>query len=125
MKQIRVVIIDDEPIAIEVVKALIAQLAPDLLIEGTAREGLEAVEKINALQPDLVFMDVDMPLLNGYDVLQRLTYRSFYLVLTTGFETLRPGAATGFVSLSLSKPIDPAEFLDCVHFVRQQLGTAA
>lgn len=125
MKQIRVVIIDDEPIAIEVVKALIVQLAPDLIIEGTAREGLEAVEKINSLKPDLVFMDVNMPLLNGYEVLQKLSFRSFCLVFTSGSETIPATATNGLVPMSLSKPIDPVEFLDIVHSVRQQLGRAA
>lgn len=125
MKPIRVIIIDDEPIAIEVIQELIAQLAPDLIVAGTAREGVEAVEKIDALQPDLVFMDVDMPLLNGYEVVQNLSFRSFYLVFTTGYETIPPGTIGGIVTSSLSKPIDPAEFLDVVCTVREYMATAS
>jgi two-component system LytT family response regulator len=121
MSPIRVVIIDDEPIAIEVIRELILQLAPGLQIAGTAREGLEAVEKINSLQPDLVFMDVDMPLLNGYGVLKKLSYRSFYLVLTTGYETVPEGRIEGISTVSLSKPVDPMEFLQIINTVQQKI----
>ncbi|RYZ59194.1 MAG: response regulator transcription factor [Chitinophagaceae bacterium] len=125
MKQIRVVIIDDEPIAIEVVWELIGLLAPEFSVEGTARDGVEAVEKINALEPDLVFMDVDMPLVNGYQVLQQLTYRSFFLVFTSGYETIPADSVHNMDFLSLSKPIDPSEFKDIVHSVRQRFATTA
>lgn len=121
MKKISVVIIDDEPIAIEVIKELIVQLTPNLVVTGTAREGLEAVEKIDALKPDLVFMDVDMPLLSGHEVLQRITYRSFFLVFTTGYVSPPAGTIHGIVSTSLSKPIDPAEFLKIVQTVQQHM----
>ena len=123
MKPIRVVIIDDEPIAIEVIKELIVQLAPDLVVTGTARDGREAVEKIDSLQPDLVFMDVDMPLLTGHEVVQKLAYRSFYLVFTTGYTSPPTTGTQDIVSSSLSKPIDPLEFLGVIRAVRQYGAT--
>ncbi|HEV7333871.1 MAG TPA: response regulator [Flavisolibacter sp.] len=122
MKEIRVLIIDDETIAREVIKELIAQLTTGVTVVGVAKDGSEAIEQITALKPDLVFMDLDMPLINGYEVIERLSYRSFYLVFTTGYTTETMKTTNGMVTSSLSKPIDPAEFLATIEKVRQYLS---
>ena len=123
MKQIRAVIIDDESVAIEVIKELIAHLTTDITVVGTAGDGFDAIEKITLLKPDLVFMDLDMPFLHGYAVIERLVYRSFYLVLTTGYSTQPTKTTNGITTTSLSKPIDPAHFLLTIDTVRRHLIT--
>src|SRR5208283_929206 len=70
-KRVRVLIVDDSAFA----RIMIAKhLANDLQIEiaGTARDGLDAIEKIKVLKPDVVTLDVEMPMLDGVTALQRI-----------------------------------------------------
>lgn len=122
MNPIRVVIVDDEAVAIEVIQELIAQLTTDVAVAGTARNGYDAIEKITMLKPDLVFMDLDMPLMNGYEVVEKLTFRSFYLVFTTGYTMQEIKKTNGMPTSFLSKPIDPAEFVYTIEHARRHLS---
>lgn len=124
MKQIRVIVIDDEPIAIEVIKELILQLTPDLVVDSTATNGLDAVQKITLLKPDLVFLDVDMPLMNGFDVLHRFRDRHFAIVFTTGFESDTLKKLKQESVDYLLKPIDPDEFRDAVSRAKEKMEMA-
>ena len=68
---IRVMVVDDEPLAREHLIALLAD-EPDMTVVAEAGGGSEAVRLIKAERPDLVFLDVQMPGLNGFDVLRAL-----------------------------------------------------
>jgi two-component system LytT family response regulator len=122
MRQINVVIIDDEPIAIEVIKELVNHLTTDLSVVGTATNGVDAVQKIKSLQPDLIFMDVDMPLMNGIEVLEKFPNRHFELIFTTGFESQALKKVVHKAVAFLLKPIDPAEFVAAVEKARKKIG---
>ncbi|MCL4794201.1 MAG: LytTR family DNA-binding domain-containing protein [Bryobacteraceae bacterium] len=65
------VLADDEPLAIDELAYLLKEF-PEIEIVGTARNGLEAVERIEHLEPDLVFLDVQMPGLDGLGVINKL-----------------------------------------------------
>src|SRR6478735_7160249 len=71
MKKIRVLVVDDEPLAREGVLAMI-QNDPELEIIGTAPDGQVALQVIRAQRPDLVFLDVQMPKRDGFAVLAEL-----------------------------------------------------
>ena len=64
---LRTLIVDDEPLAIERLQILCASL-PDLALVGTASDGEAALRLVEALQPELVFLDIAMPGLTGLDV---------------------------------------------------------
>lgn len=66
----RALIADDEPHLIRHLQALLAQAWPELDVVATARNGLEAAERIAALQPELAFLDIQMPGLTGIEVAQ-------------------------------------------------------
>jgi len=67
----RTIVVDDEPVAREAVLTLLAG-EPAIEVVGEAGNGREAVEVIRATQPDLLFLDVQMPDLDGFQVLERL-----------------------------------------------------
>lgn len=67
----RAVIVDDEPAAREVIRSLLVEHTAILVI-GEATNGREAVEVVKQLQPDLLFLDVQMPDLDGFGVLEQL-----------------------------------------------------
>jgi two-component system, NarL family, response regulator NreC len=65
----RILIVDDQPIVRQALRALLSS-ANEWRVCGEAVDGLEAVEKANALQPDLIIMDISMPRLNGIEAAQ-------------------------------------------------------
>ena len=67
----RVVVADDEPLARRVIRELLA-IEADVTIVAEARTGLEAVQAVRSSAPDLLFLDVEMPDLNGFDVLKAM-----------------------------------------------------
>ena len=68
---IRTLIVDDEPLARERLRELLDD-RPDVTVIGEADDGLEAAEVIRETEPDLVFLDVQMPGLNGIDVIEEV-----------------------------------------------------
>src|SRR4051794_20430733 len=68
-RPIRTLIVDDEPLARERMRTLLGT-ETDVEVVGEARDGLEAVENILGQSPDLVFLDVQMPKLDGFEVIQ-------------------------------------------------------
>jgi two-component system LytT family response regulator len=84
---IRVLVVDDEPLAREHLIALLAD-EPDMVVVGEAGGGSEAVRLIRSERPDLVFLDVQMPGLNGFDVLRSLPSDQLPLVVfVTAYDT--------------------------------------
>lgn len=68
---IRTIVVDDEPLACKRLVKLLEQ-DPEIKVIEVCADGKEAIEKINEKQPDLVFLDIQMPEINGFDVLQNL-----------------------------------------------------
>ena len=66
---IRILLVDDQPLFRSAIATLIAE-QPDMVVLGEAANGLEGVEKAHALNPDLVVMDVEMPVMNGVEAVR-------------------------------------------------------
>lgn len=73
MKKIKVVIIDDEPLARNLLKEYL-EAHDNYLLIAECKNGVEAVGVINAMQPDLIFLDIQMPGKTGFDVLEELEF---------------------------------------------------
>lgn len=85
---ITTVLVDDERLALEELAYLLKEF-PDLEVAGTASNGLEALEVIDELDPDLVFLDVQMPGLDGLGVIHKLREtrdRLPYFILATAYD---------------------------------------
>lgn len=85
MEKIKVVIIDDEILARNLLKEYLAQNENFTLI-AECKNGIEAVGVINALQPDLIFLDIQMPGKSGFEVLQELEFFP-KIIFSTAFDT--------------------------------------
>ena len=86
MKRIRTLIVDDEPLARDGIE-MMAKVDPEIEIVGRCAEGRAAVEAIRAQQPDLVFLDVQMPQLDGFEVLaELLPAERPFVVFVTAYE---------------------------------------
>ena len=84
MNEIRTLIIDDEHLAREVVKSYISKI-PELCIVGEASNGFDGIKLIQDLKPELIFLDIQMPKLNGFEMLELLENMPL-VVFTTAFD---------------------------------------
>ena len=82
---------------------------PEVAVIGEARDGLEAVEKIDKLQPDLLFLDIEMPGLTGFEVLQAIPEKSLLplVIFVTGYDEHALAAFEANALAYLLKPVEP------------------
>lgn len=92
MDPIRVLIVDDSPFMRKALERMLQ--APDIVVVGTARDGLDALEKIPQLNPDIVTLDVEMPRLDGLGCLKRIMAEMPRAVLMVSSLTQEGAAAT-------------------------------
>ncbi len=115
---IRTVIVDDEPLARERIGALLAGES-DFTVEGEAGDGPEAVRVIEGLRPDLVFLDVQMPGCNGFDVIAALDPdRAPFVVFVTAYDEYALRAFDVHALDYLLKPFDRERFGKTIHRAR-------
>lgn len=117
-------IADDEPLLRDVLVRLLAQAWPQLAIVAQARNGREAVERFEALQPDICFLDVQMPGLSGVDAAREIGRRA-HLVFVTAFDQYAVQAFAHGALDYLVKPVEPARLADTVVRLQERLRTAA
>ena len=117
---IKAIIIDDEVHCLKALSMLLEEHCPDVqLLEkcASARKGLEAIEK---LQPELVFLDIEMPVMNGFELLEQLTEIPFAIIFTTSYDQYAIKAFRFSALDYLLKPIDPSELVSAVRKVKEQ-----
>ena len=78
----RALIADDEPHLARALQAELAALWPELQVVAVARNGVEAAERIAALQPELAFLDIQMPGLTGLQLIQSLPKKPLFILVT-------------------------------------------
>jgi two-component system response regulator LytT len=118
----RAVVVDDEQLAREELGYLLGQLGGVEVI-GQAGNGLEAVDTIDRLQPDLVFLDVQMPGLTGFDVARRLADADAgaQIVFVTAYDQRAIEAFEVNAVDYLLKPVDPARLDTAVQRARRRI----
>jgi len=85
MKQkVKVIIIDDESLSREITKEYLSP-KKEIKIAAECSNGFEAIKKINELKPDLIFLDIQMPKLNGFEVLELLEDHPV-IIFTTAYD---------------------------------------
>ena len=119
---IRALIVDDEPLGREAVRTLLSGDA-SVTVVGEASDGVAAIEQIESLRPDLVFLDIQMPECDGFGVLEALPQdRLPVVVFVTAFDRYAIDAFAVHALDYLLKPIDPARFRAALERVKSTLG---
>lgn len=116
----RTLIVDDEPLAREALQGLLAEL-PGVDVVGTAANGLEAVQQIEALAPEAVFLDIEMPGLDGFEVLGSVRSMPPF-VFVTAYDEYAIRAFEANAVDYLLKPIDPERVRRSVGRLRERAG---
>jgi two-component system LytT family response regulator len=114
MEPVRALVVDDEPLARDRIRDLLAA-DPDVEVVGTCGDGVEAVEAIRALAPDLVFLDVQMPERGGFDVVETIGVdRMPVVVFVTAHDDYALRAFEAHALDYILKPFDEARFRDAL-----------
>ncbi|MDR1760246.1 MAG: response regulator [Fibrobacter sp.] len=105
--KLRTLIIDDEPLARLRMRKLLEVFPDDIAVLGEAGSGEEAVEKIQSLEPDLIFLDIQMPGMDGFGVLSSLDEDDIPMVVfTTAYDDYALRAFDEYAVDYLLKPIE-------------------
>jgi two-component system, LytTR family, response regulator len=121
MQTISAVIIDDEPGNVLTLLELVKQYCPNVIVVGTAADPLKGYELIIETAPQLVFLDIEMPYGNAFDLLDKLVPVSFEVIFVTAFNDYAIKAFKYAALDYLLKPININELKAAVNKVSQRL----
>lgn len=117
---IRAIIVDDEPLALDVMRSLL-RAHNDVDVLGAYRSGSRALDAIHEFGPDLVFLDIQMPGMSGFELISKLQPEHMPAVIfATAFDSFAVKAFDVHAVDYLLKPIDPARLAKSLQRVRQQ-----
>ncbi len=103
---LRAVLVDDEEKALKVLAIKIKRFFPEINIIATCQNPTEAIKTIETKKPDLVFLDIEMPQLNGFDVLQSIKNPDFEIIFVTAYSDYALDAIQHCAIGYIVKPID-------------------
>jgi two-component system, LytTR family, response regulator len=116
----RVAIVDDEELARQILREYLARL-PDLEVVAECANGFEAVKAVSELRPDLLLLDVQMPKLSGFEVLE-LVGKEVAVVFTTAYDQYALRAFEVHAVDYLLKPFSPERLAEALSRARERLG---
>lgn len=120
MVPIRTLVVDDEPIARRVLREELDQIE-NIEVMGEAQSGIRALEQIDNHKPDLVFLDLQMPEMGGFEVIRNLTPPYPTIVIVTAFDQYAIEAFEAGAVDYLLKPVSQDRLAHCINRVRQLL----
>lgn len=135
MNMLRTVLIDDEPDSIRLMRLNLERYFPQTTILETFTDSTKALEQIPSLQPDLLFLDIEMPVMNGFELLEKLPGLNFSVVFVTAYNQFAIRAFRFNALDYLVKPVNKEELglavaraekqqhlhIDQLHILQQQL----
>ena len=107
----KTIIVDDEVFCTDVLSIMITKYCPQLHIIGVFNNAEEALQAIEEKQPDLVFIDIEMPLLNGFELIKKCNEINFKIIFTTAYDQYALKAFKFNTIDYLLKPIDKEELV--------------
>lgn len=120
---INTILIDDEVDGLEDLRHSIEKYCPDISIVGTFQQPSEAIEAIKMLKPDLVFLDVQMPGMSGFELLQKISPVSFNVIFVSAYDRYAIKAIRFSALDYLLKPVDVDELIQAVSRAKERLGS--
>jgi len=113
--KIKTILIDDERKALAILKNKLERLCPNIEIIAETQNPVEGVALIKKLEPQLIFLDIAMPDLNGFDVLKQFSEPKFEIIFATAFNDYAIDAIKHCAIGYLVKPIDNADLVAAVN----------
>jgi two-component system LytT family response regulator len=116
---LKAIIIDDESAALRTLELLLNSYCPDVTVVGKGQSVAEGIELINRHNPDIVFLDIEMPEANGFDLLEKITNLSFEVIFITAYNQFAVKAFKYSAIDYILKPIDIEELVKAVEKVSE------
>lgn len=110
----RTIIVDDEKHSRDALHMMLERYCPHVAVQALCSNGPEALAAIEQLHPDLVFLDIEMPGMDGFQVLEACNYHSFVVIFITAYDQYALQAIHHSALDYLLKPIDSNELKDAV-----------
>ena len=111
---IKAILIDDEEHCRDSLSIQLARYCPQVRLLAACASAAEGLKAIEQLHPDVVFLDVEMPRMNGFELLQEFTNISFEVIFTTGYDAYAIKAIRFSALDYLLKPIDKEELIKAI-----------
>lgn len=118
---IKAVIVDDEPYSCESLATLLERYCPAVKVADICYSGEDGLQAIEEQQPQIVFLDIEMPKMNGFEMLEKLSEIHFEIIFTTSYDQYAIKAIRFSALDYLLKPIDREELQRAVQKVTQRL----
>jgi two-component system, LytTR family, response regulator len=123
MPNFKVLIVDDEPISRRRLRRLLA-LEPECELAGECENGCEAIDSLEREKIDILFLDVQMPEMDGFEVIHAITRSHPLIIFTSAYDEYALRAFEVHAFDYLLKPFDRRRFRDCVQRACTQLAQA-
>ena len=118
---LKAIIVDDEPHCCKTLDSLLKRYCPEVNVIATCANGVDALKAIQTLNPNLVFLDVEMPKMNGFEMLEQLHEINFHLIFVTSYDAYALKAIRFSAIDYLLKPVDREELQTAVQKVIKRM----
>lgn len=122
--QLRAIIVDDEQKGIDSLSLLINFFVKEVKVVATSTSAKAAIELIENYKPEIVFLDINMPEMNGFELLEKLTWKEFNLIFTTAHQEYALRALKNDAIDYLLKPIDHEDLRSSIDKVIAQVTSS-
>lgn len=117
---LRAIIIDDEESGIDTLKILVSRNSELMRVVASTQQPEEGIRLIDDYRPDVVFLDISMPTMNGFEVLNQADYKKFKLIFTTAHKEFAIEAIKSRAFDYLLKPIGSEDFKRCFRAIEKR-----
>ncbi|HNB80537.1 MAG TPA: LytTR family DNA-binding domain-containing protein [Chitinophagaceae bacterium] len=117
---IKALIIDDEQNSIDMLEWLLKTYCPDVEILHTCNSAEEGIHALRKHEPDIVFLDIEMPKMNGFDMLEAIGTPPFEIVFITAYDHFAVRAFRYAALNYLLKPVDPDELMKTIQRLKEK-----
>ena len=117
--QLKAIIVEDEANSREILRNYLGKYCKNVTLKGEAATIQEGLELIDSEKPDLIFLDVEMPFGNAFDLLDQVPDRSFETIFVTAYNQYAMDALNSHAAYYLMKPINIDELVKAVTYVVQ------
>ncbi|MEO6819455.1 MAG: LytTR family DNA-binding domain-containing protein [Ginsengibacter sp.] len=118
---IRTIIIEDEPVSQEMLTLMLKRHPADITIIDTCSNPSDGIESITKHQPDLVFLDIQMPKMNGFEMLKKISIINFEVIFTTAYDQYAINAIKVSALDYLLKPVDDEDLTIAIEKCKERM----
>lgn len=112
--KLRTIVIDDEQDSVKLLQLQLAQNCPQIEVIAVYNSSVKASNEIESLQPDLLFLDIEMPVVNGFELLEKILHLNFSVIFITAYNQYALKAFRFNALDYLVKPVDTNDLIEAV-----------